>query len=288
VTGDGPRPDRARIVLLTVLALLAFAANSIICRVALAGGDIGAGAFTAVRIGAGAAVLGGMVAGRRRSLRAWRAGSRISALMLFLYALGFSLAYRDLAAGTGALILFGAVQATMIGAGIASGQRPGGRQWLGLGAALAGLVYLVSPGLDAPPLVGAGLMALAGVAWGVYSLRGGGADPVATTAGNFLLAVPLAALAALAALAEPLPTARGVLLGMASGGLTSGLGYVLWYAALRGLDATRAGIAQLAVPVLAAGGGVVLLAEPVTTRLILASLVTLGGVGLATGGSRSR
>lgn len=288
MTGDGPQPDRGRLVLLTVLALLAFAANSVICRVALAGGDMGASAFTAVRIGSGAAVLGGIVAGRRRSLTALRAGSRISAVLLFIYALGFSLAYRDLATGTGALILFGAVQATMIGAGIASGQRPGGRQWLGLAAALAGLVYLVSPGLDAPPPGGASVMALAGVAWGVYSLRGGGADPVATTAGNFVLAVPLAALAATAALVEPRPTGSGVLLGVVSGGLTSGLGYVLWYAALRGLDATRAGIAQLAVPVLAAGGGVVLLAEPMTPRLILASLVTLGGVSLATVGGRSR
>lgn len=268
-----------RLLLLTACAMLAFAGNSLLCRLALKGGHADPAAFTLIRIASGAAALWFMLRLRRVGRIG---GSWASALALFVYAIAFSFAYMDLGAGTGALLLFGAVQASMLVLGIMRGERPGPVQGIGLALAVAGLVYLVLPGLAAPSPEGAVLMAAAGVAWGLYSLRGRRAgDPVAATAGNFLRAVPLAILATLLTVSRLEMDALGWTLALASGVLTSGLGYVIWYAALKGLSATRAAIVQLSVPVIAALGGVLLLAEPLTARLAIASCVILGGVALA-------
>ncbi|MEZ4360669.1 MAG: DMT family transporter [Kofleriaceae bacterium] len=272
-------PRREQTALLALLALTAFAANSLLCRTALRPGLIDAASFTGVRLGAGALTLG-LLTARRRA----RGGDGRSALALLAYAAPFSFAYLRLGAGEGALVLFGAVQTTMLGWGLARGERPGAAEWLGLALAVAGLIVLTAPGASAPDPLGAALMALAGASWGVYSLRGrGGGDPLAATAGNFLRAAPLAgALVVASALTGPLHVApRGVLLAALSGALASGLGYAIWYAALRGLTATRAAILQLAVPVLAAAGGVLWLDERITARAALASAAILGGVALA-------
>ncbi|MBS1201448.1 MAG: family transporter [Proteobacteria bacterium] len=275
-----------RTALLTALALAAFAGNSLLCRAALRDTPIDAASFTAIRIASGALVLWLLV--RFRSARPSRAGSWPSGLALFAYAAAFSFAYLSLTAATGALLLFGAVQVTMIGTGVARGERLLGRQWVGLLLASAGLVGLLMPGLTAPPLRGALLMTAAGVAWGVYSLRGrtadaGGGDPLAVTAGNFARAVPMALALLLAAL--PWNPGSGIDMAgtgyaLASGAVTSGLGYAVWYTALRGLKAASAATVQLSVPVLTALAGVVLLAEPLTLRLVLASAAVLGGIAL--------
>jgi drug/metabolite transporter (DMT)-like permease len=267
-----------RTALLTFLALTAFAANSVLCRLALGAGAIDAASFASVRLVSGtAALLLVMLARRTRPVGSWP-----SALALLLYAVPFSLAYVSLSAGTGALILFGAVQATMIGVGLREGDRPHRWEWLGLGMALAGLVYLVSPGLSAPSFAGSSLMAVAGIAWGVYSLHGrGGARPAAATAGNFLRATPLALLVSIVSQRHAHVSPRGVLLAVLSGAVTSGMGYVIWYAALRGLTATRAAMAQLSVPALTAIAGVLLLREPITVRLVFSAILILGGVVLA-------
>jgi len=268
-------------VLLTLLALVAFAANSLLARLALVEGAIDAASFAGLRLASGAAVLAVLVLGRGGR----PAGSWAGAAALCLYAVPFALAYLTLTAATGALILFAAVQLTMVGAGLRQGERPAALEWAGLGVAVAGLVYLVSPGLAAPPPGGAAAMAAAGAAWGVYSLLGRGSGrPVATTAGNFLRATPLAlAVVAVAGLGAGSVriTSWGALLAVVSGAVTSGLGYVVWYAALAGLTATRAATVQLAVPVLTAFGGVALLGERVTLRLVVASSLILGGVFLA-------
>lgn len=276
-----PRP---RILLLTVCALLAFAGNSLLCRVALRAGHIDPATFTALRIVSGSAVLWLLV----RLRRAGRpSGDWASALALVVYAAAFSFAYVTLSAGMGALLLFGAVQASMLFAGFAAGERLGAAQLAGLALAVGGLVFLVLPGIEAPGPFGAALMLAAGVAWGVYSLRGRRAGvPVLATAGNFLRAVPLAALAALPSWRSWHADDAGIVYALSSGILTSGLGYVVWYAALKGLSATRAAIAQLSVPVLAALGGVLLLDEVLTARLVIASCVILGGVALAILGRR--
>ena len=218
---------------------------------------------------------------------AWRAGSWIAAGALFLYAIAFSLAYLRLDAGTGALVLFAAVQATMIGGGLLAGHHPAVIEWLGLLIALVGVVVLVAPGLSAPDPAGAALMALAGAAWGVYSLRGrSAADPVAANAANFARSVPLAVVASLLLMSGAHASKPGLLLAATSGAVTSGLGYAVWYAALRGLTPLRAAVVQLAVPVLAALGGVLFLGEAVTLRLAGAGVLVLGGISLAVAGRR--
>ena len=270
-----------RTVLLTGIALIAFAGNSILCRMALGGGLMDPAGFTAVRLGAGAATLWLLIAARGGGLPRLE-GHWASAAALFVYASAFSLAYVSLDAGTGALILFGAVQLTMILAGLRAGERPRATEWLGLALALTGLVVLVRPGLSAPEPTGAALMAAAGIAWGVYSLRGRGSrEPLRNTAGNFLMAAPVAVL--LVPLAGGIGdwTAGGVGLAMASGALASGVGYAIWYAALPALTATRAALVQLLVPVLAAAGGVALLSEAIPLRLPVAAALVLGGVALA-------
>ena len=259
--------------------MVAFAGNSLLCRAALKHSIIDPGTFTSIRMVAGAIALWLIVSMRKHSQV--QSGNWPSALALFAYAAAFSFAYIDLSAGMGALLLFGAVQATMILFGLRKGERLNGWQGVGLAAALGGLVALVLPGLSAPPPGSATLMVIAGVAWGVYSLRGRGADdPLVTTAGNFLRTVPFAVGLSLLFLSLAQADIRGVAYAIASGALTSGVGYAIWYAALRGLAATSAATVQLSVPVIAALGGVILLGEPITLRLLGASVAILGGIAL--------
>ena len=266
------------VAVLTVVAMLAFAANSLLCRVALGRELIDAATFATVRIIAGAVTLGLIVLPRWRN-RGRSAPDWWAAAMLFVYVAGFSFAYVTLGAGTGALILFSAVQLTMFVVALRGGEHFPLPSWLGLAIAVAGLVYLVSPGLTAPDPLGAVLMALAGIAWGVYSLRGrGAADPLSSTANNFICVVPMVILLILVFVGDIRVSPPGLALAVTSGAVTSGLGYVAWYAALRGLSGTRAATVQLSVPVIAAIGGVLLLAEPITLRLLVASAATLGGV----------
>lgn len=270
-----------RTVVLTLLAMLAFAANSLLCRQALLRTDIDAASFTLVRLVAGALMLWLVVRLRHAPPGPGPGGNWWSALMLFAYAAAFSFAYVSLPAAVGALLLFGAVQATMIGAGLWRGERFQARQWAGLVLALGGLVGLLLPGLSAPPLGGAVLMLGAGVAWGVYSLRGKGVgDPLGVTAGNFLRAVPMALALGVALLAQLSVDRAGLGYAVASGALTSGIGYVLWYAALPGLRAGTAATVQLSVPVIAALGAVAFLGEAWGLRLMLASATILGGIAL--------
>lgn len=266
----------------TSFALLAFAFNSILCRLALGTGSIDAASFTAVRLISGAAALLFISSLMKNRNGAGRQGNWLSAFFLFAYAICFSFAYVGLTTGTGALILFGSVQATMIIAALASGERPRSFEWLGLFAALGGLVYLVLPGLAAPPFIDSLLMCCAGVAWGFYTLRGKGSqNPLAETTGNFARAVPLMIVAGLPFLGQLHWSKSGFIFAVISGAVTSGVGYAIWYAALRFHAAARAAILQLSVPVLAAIGGIVLLSETVTFRLLVAAVLILGGIGLA-------
>jgi drug/metabolite transporter (DMT)-like permease len=250
---------------------------------ALASGDIDPASFTSLRILSGAATLWIISALLRRKSRP--SGSWLSAFMLALYAVAFSYSYVRLSAGTGALVLMGAVQATMIVGGILVGERMIPIQWMGLLIALGGVVYLVFPGITGPPVIGSLLMAIAGLAWGIYSLRGrGSTDPITTTTDNFIRAVPIVIIITVVQHGEIRWSTHGLLLAVTSGSLTSGIGYVFWYMALRGLTATRAAVVQLAVPVITAIGGVVILSELVTARLIIASLTVVGGVALAVTG----
>lgn len=269
----------SRLFLLTTLAMICFAGNSLLCRLALHGTAIDAATFTAVRIASGALTLWLIV--RMRDATPAVSGNWRSAAALFAYAIAFSYAYTTLTAGTGALILFGTVQATMIGYGLWRGERLSAMQVGGFALAIVGLVGLLLPGLSAPPLTGALLMIAAGAAWAVYSLHGaGGRDATQVTAGNFIRAVPLA----MAAGAAMLPWASidivGIGYAVASGAIASGIGYSIWYTALRGLTPTRAATVQLSVPAIAAAGGILFLDEPLTLRLIVASFAILCGVAI--------
>ncbi len=270
--------------LLTLVALVCFAANSVLARVALRTGLIDPASFTTIRIAAGALVLAVLARPKRDPPDGARRGSFSGAVLLFLYAAPFSFAYLDLTAGTGALILFGAVQVTMIGWGLRAGERPRFAEWAGLLIALGGLIGLTLPGIAAPPIGAALLMGIAGVAWGGYSLRGRGSKtPLADTGRSFLFATPLAlALALLAMVIRPATLhPAGIGYAALSGAIASGGGYAVWYAVLPKLSATRAGTIQLAVPVLAALAGTLLLGELISVRLILSGAAILGGIGLA-------
>jgi len=270
---------RARVLALTALALLAFAGNSLLCRVALKDTQIDPATFTAVRLISGALALWLIVRVRGEVQRG--GGGWASAFALFAYAAAFSYAYVNLSAGSGALLLFGAVQATMIAYGLWSGERLRAVQMLGLLLALGGLAGLLLPGLTAPPLPAAALMLAAGAAWGIYSLRGRRAGaPLRTTAENFLRTIPFAVLLSIAALHSASLDAAGVGYALASGIVTSALGYAVWYTALKGLTATQAATVQLSVPIIAALGGVLLLGEQFTPRLVLAAAAILGGIAL--------
>jgi drug/metabolite transporter (DMT)-like permease len=277
-------------IVYAALALVAFAANSVLCRLALHEAALDPATFTSVRVISGAAALLLVMActgGIRLKLDSatspggGAAGAFVSPAILFIYAIPFSFAYTQLSAGAGALILFGSVQVTMLGAAAWSGEtlRPG--QALGVVIALAGLVTLVLPGLTAPPPIAAGLMGIAGIFWGLYTLRGRGmADPLVHTTMNFVLTVPLVLLVSALMLPRMRVSTRGLVLAIVCGALTSGLGYVAWYSAVRRLTATRASVLQLAVPVLAAAGGVAFLAEPVSLRLAAAAVLVIGGIAL--------
>lgn len=272
-----------RTVGLTAVAMLAFAANSILCRLALAHGAIDPASFTLVRIASGVVTLWLILAasGRARAVGgSWRAG-----FALFAYAAAFSFAYITLSAGSGALLLFGAVQATMVTTGLLRGERLAPLQWLGFVSALGGLAALLAPGVSAPPIAGACLMLAAGVAWGAYSLFGRGAtDPLAATGGNFLRALPMAiALLAVAAFSGLKGDATGIVYAILSGALASGLGYSIWYAALPGLSPAQGASVQLSVPVITAIAGTLMIGETITMRLALCSLAILGGIALVIG-----
>ncbi len=268
-----------RTIALTSLSMIAFAGNSLLCRIALKHTSIDAASFTAIRLISGAAMLW-LVVRMRRGTHGSK-GNWPSAFALFLYAAGFSLAYVNLSAASGALLLFGAVQTTMIGYGIYAGERLQKLQLAGLILALGGLAGLLLPGLSAPPLYGSVLMLGAGVAWGIYSLRGSSAgDPTVVTAGNFLRAVPFSAVLSVLMLHGASLNTAGIWYAVLSGALTSGIGYAIWYTALPALKATHAATIQLSVPVIAALGGIVFLEEPLTLRLILASIAILGGIAL--------
>lgn len=271
----------AKTLALTIAALIAFAANSLLCRMALGADHIDPASFTTIRVVSGALTLAIIFALRTRKPSPIRADWR-AALALLAYMLFFSFAYITLSAGAGALILFGCVQLTMFSVALLGGERFAPIAWAGWALAIGGLVYLLLPGLSAPDPLGAGMMVVAGIAWGAYSLLGRGAsDPLAATAANFITIAPITVLVSLLALSQLNISPTGAALAIASGALASGCGYVIWYAALRGLTASRAAVAQLAVPVIAAIGAVLFLAEPITTRLIIASAATLGGVALA-------
>ena len=283
---------------LTTLAMLAFAGNSLLARLALSSEHgapaIDAAGFTGIRLASGALVLGLIFLWRRqRARRGGDAetvdaaehlpGSWMSAGALLVYAVCFSFAYVRIGAAIGALVLFASVQATMIGAGLAAGERPGRLEYLGLVVAFGAFVWWIAPHLVTPEIVGALLMVLSGIAWGVYSLRGRGAGyPASVSAGNFIRTLPIAIpLILLSLVLAPLASLEGVLIALASGTIASGLGYIVWYTALPLLTATRAAIVQLSVPVIAAAGAVVFLGESLSVRFVIAAALVLGGIALA-------
>lgn len=271
------------VVILTGFTLVAFAANSLLCRMALGGHVIDPVSFTTLRLVSGALVLipiSALVGESKKSPNT--KGSWGSGFVLFAYAVAFSLAYVSLSTGIGALILFGSVQVTMIGLALKSGENLGAAQWLGSAVAIGGLIYLMLPGMSSPNPLAALLMCISGIAWGVYSIRGKGVSaPVAMTAGNFTRSAPMAILASVVAFSTVHLEPLGILLALISGVITSGLGYILWYKALHSLTTTQASVVQLMVPVLAAYGGVTFLSEQASIRLIASSALILGGVALA-------
>lgn len=268
-----------RTISLTLLAMTAFAGNSLLCRLALKQTRLDPASFTSIRLLSGALMLALLANTLRRDRTG--GGNWGSAAALFAYAAGFSFAYVNLSAGTGALLLFGAVQVTMIGHGLWQGERLGGWQWLGLLLAFSGVVGLMLPGLAAPPLLACLMMVVAGIAWGVYSLRGRGAgDPTRVTAGNFVRAVPIALACSLLLSGKMNVDPAGIGYALASGALASGVGYAIWYAVIPHLKAASAATVQLSVPALAAAGGVGFLGEAFSQRLALASVAILGGIVL--------
>lgn len=269
---------------LTLLALLAFAANSVLCRLALGTLSIDAASFTAVRLVSGAITLVALLALRHRSgtVSSWvLAGSWRGAAFLWLYAASFSFAYVQLDTATGALLLFGTVQLTMIITSLLRGERLSGLEWLGLWIAVSGFLYLIVPGLTAPTRLGFMLMVISGIAWGFYTLNGRGSSrPLADTAGNFVRAAPFALLLYLPFTDSILISSHGFWLAVASGALASGIGYALWYTVLPALSGIQASVLQLSVPILAAIGGAVIVRELLTTHLLVATLLLLGGIGV--------
>ncbi|WP_198650556.1 DMT family transporter [Saccharospirillum mangrovi] len=283
-------PATPRLIGFTILALIAFAANSVLCRWALGDATIDAASFTAVRLVAGALTLLVLVKLTQRDLpiqRAVKAGSLRGALGLFAYAASFSFAYIQLDTATGALILFGTVQLTLIGVSLWQGHRLNGAEWLGVLLAFAGFVYLILPDLSSPSLRGLVLMMVAGVAWGIYTLNGRGSrQPLLDTAGNFVRTAPLVLLLFVPFIDAVQISREGFWLAVMSGALASGCGYALWYAVLPSLSGVQAGVLQLSVPLLAAAGGLVFVGEAVQPRLVLAALLLLGGIALVLWGRR--
>ncbi|GHA20251.1 membrane protein [Arenicella chitinivorans] len=263
----------------TGLALIAFAGNSVLCRLALGAGQIDAASFTWIRLLSGIIVLAFILIGTRSQTTSSDGGSWCGAAALFVYALTFSYAYITLDTGVGALVLFGSVQLTMILAGFLRGHRPIVLEWFGLGLAFSGLIYLVSPELSTPSLMGFVLMVVSGIAWAIYTLVGAGSsNPLRATSFNFFRTTPFAVLILVLTITSAELSTNGVLLAVASGGVASALGYTLWYQALRSLTAIQAGVVQLLVPVIAAFGGVVFVGEAIAWPLVVASSLVLGGV----------
>jgi len=277
-----------RTLLLTLIALIAFAANSVLARLGLTVGEIGPWSFTLIRLVSGAVMLAILVSPNKNMLQSAKHGSWAGAGALVIYAAFFSYAYLSLPAGTGALILFALVQVTMVGAGLFLGERLSALQWLGSLLAMGGLVYLLTPNLAPPDPIGALAMAVAGMGWGVYSLLGrkaAAATSTEKTAGNFLRAALVALILSLPLFfiwPEARPAMKGIGFAVASGAITSGLGYAIWYAALKSLPATRAAIAQLSVPPLAALGGILFLSEAISLRFVIATGIIFTGIALAT------
>ncbi|MEW5903886.1 MAG: DMT family transporter [Pseudomonadota bacterium] len=273
------REGKLLLILATIITMIAFAANSLLCRMALKETGIDAASFTTVRLLAGAAMLWLLMRVQRQA--PLQHGSWRSALALFIYAVTLSYAYRSINTGAGALMLFGAVQATMLLAGFLAGERLRGWQTVGFVAAVSGLLVLVLPGVEAPALGDALLMLASGVAWGVYSLWGRGQpQPAAATAGNFLRAVPFTLALSLLALPWMQLDTRGLAYAALSGAVTSALGYVLWYRVLQHMRAMTASTVQLSAPVLAALGGIAFLGEALTRDLLIASVLIIGGIWL--------
>ncbi len=267
---------------LTAIALLAFAMNSILCRLALGEASIDAASFSTIRLFSGACILWIITSIQKGEISFKFSGNWVSAIFLFLYVITFSFAYVNLSAGMGALILFGSVQVTMVIAALFSGERPYLLEWIGLLVALIGLGYLVSPGLSAPPLIQSTLMAVAGISWGLYTFRGKKSlYPLFDTTSNFIYALPFVFLVNGVFIFKTSLLTKGIVLAILSGAFASGIGYAIWYAALKGMSATQAATVQLAVPILAAIGGVLLLSEHITIRLILSSIMILSGIGIA-------
>ncbi len=269
----------AKTTILTGLALIAFAANSVLCRLALGNEAIDAASFTVIRLLSGAIVLFLIIRFTQKNTELSTNGSWIASLMLFLYAITFSYAYISLDTGTGALILFGSVQITMILLSLISGTRLHYTEWAGVIIAFTGFVYLILPGVTTPSTVGFLLMAAAGVAWGIYTLKGRGSqNPLMDTAYNFFRTIPLVILLTIITISHANYSSEGVLLALLSGGITSGIGYTIWYIALGGLSATQAAVLQLLVPVIAALGGVLFVSETITVRLTISAAMVIGGI----------
>ena len=279
-----------KVTLLTSLAMVAFAANSVLNRIALAEGEADALTYTGVRLASGALMLVLILAWRGAGPHRGRiGGSNGGAAALFLYAIAFSYAYLALGAGTGALLLFAAVQFGMLGWAVGKGDRPGAYEWAGFGAAMLSLLMLLAPGLTAPDPLSALLMIVAGFVWAAYSLIGrGSAAPLADTGGNFLRCLPVATLMILPGLLLATASLAGWLYAIASGALASALGYAIWYSVLPALERSTAAYVQLTVPAIAAAGGVVFIGEPLTPRLVVCSVGILGGLGLALWGAEAR
>ena len=279
MTKDQKKASFIKTIIYTTLALIAFAANSVICRLALKDGAIDPGLFTSIRLSSGAAVLIALVFLKKNRRHEKSKGSWTSAGMLFLYAAAFSYAYVSLETGIGALIAFGVVQITMIASSLISGYKMNGMEWLGILLALAGFLYLLLPGASAPSLSGFILMSLSGIGWGIYSLRGKKSKhPLVDTAYNFLRSLPFLILLIYFLAQESNYSTKGILLALLSGIVTSGIGYTIWYTALKGLNSIQASIVQLLVPVLAAIGGVIFIGELISLRLMASSLMILGGI----------
>jgi len=280
-------------LMLTSLALMAFAANSILCRFALGESSIDPASFTSIRLLSGALSLFIIVSLRRQATPTKPPTAKLSSkyppLMLFIYASTFSFAYTSLNTGTGALILYGAVQISMLSLSIIQGHRPQISEWFGVSIAFAGFVYLMLPGADMPSLQGFVWMSLSGIAWGIYSIMGKQSQaPLRDTQRNFLYTLPLIGILSLSFISQSHLSNQGILLAISSGALASGVGYVVWYAALAGLSASLAAAVQLFVPILAALGGVLWMGESITSRFILAAMMILGGIFLISYRPKSR
>lgn len=271
-----------KIIFYTIIALVCFAFNSILCRLALGNETIDAVSFTTIRLISGAITLSIISLIYNQKQVELKRGNWLSAFFLFAYAICFSLAYLKLTTATGALILFSSVQLMMVCVALMRGEKPKILEWLGMLLAFGGLVYLIFPGLSAPPILYSMLMMIAGIAWGFYTLRGAGSkNPLAETTGNFIRTVPMISLVAFPFLANIQLSTNGILFAVLSGAIASGIGYSIWYAVIKHHSSIRIGLLQISVPSIAALGGVIFLAETLSLRLILASSLILGGIGLA-------